>query len=162
MAGKRIQRIHGRIGAGEGTGAQQQGQMTPGRHGNRADPLRVEVPFPGLGPDQPHGPLPVFPGRLVHGKPLRPRRAVHQVHALEAQGGERLFPLGHRTDVAAVLVGAAGDEDHAGAVGMFRRCGCASGIFFSEGQSGWISWAIARLYPQRRMPRRKAFLFIPV
>ena len=90
-------------------------------HADRADPLGLEAPFLRRGADEPHGPLAVLPAAPVARGALRPRRAVDEVHALEAEVRETLLPHLDEPHVAAALVAAAGDEDHAPAVRVRRR-----------------------------------------
>ena len=118
VAGKLVDLVNRLIGRRFRTGSQQQGQMPAGRHAHRPDFLRIISPFFGLAADHAHRPLTVLPGTLVNGKALRTRGAVHKIHALHAKGGELLAPVFDQVHVAAILVGAAGNQDHAGPVGI--------------------------------------------
>ena len=79
------------------TGSQHQGQVTAGRHAHDTDLFGIVAAFLGLAADHAHRPLTVFPGTLVNGKALRTRGAVHKT---------------------AVLIRSAGNQDHAGPVGV--------------------------------------------
>ena len=92
-----------------------------GGHRDRADPIGVKPALHRLRADEPHRALPVLPRALVEREALRARRAVDEVHALEAGRGELLPPHVHKPDVAAVFVGAARDQDHAAAVRLLGR-----------------------------------------
>ena len=113
VAGQLVEFVHGVIGPGLGTRGQQQGQMGAGRHRDDADLLRIEATHFRFAPYAAHRPLTVFPGRLVDGKARRPRRPVHEVHALDADFREFFLPVSDEPHVAAILIGAARDEDHA-------------------------------------------------
>ena len=115
-----VQLVYGRIGLGLRSRGQQERQMRTGRHGHRTDLLRVIASLFSLVPHQPYGPLTIIPGRLVNGKTLGTGSAVYQAHALDAQTGEFLFPVLDERHVTGVVIGAAGDEDHTGAVGLLR------------------------------------------
>ena len=85
----------------------------------RADLLRVEPAFLRLAADEPDGALPVLPRALVDRQPLRARRPVGEAHANEPEFGELLRDPVNPLPVAAILITAAGNEQHASAV--FRR-----------------------------------------
>ena len=90
--------------------------MGAGRHGDDTNLLGIETALLGLASDHAHGTLSVFPGRLVYGQTHGSRGSVDEVHALESQLGELLVPFLDEAHIAAVLVAAARNENHAAAV----------------------------------------------
>ena len=83
------------------------------RHRNRSDFLRVETALLGFAANEAHGTLGVFPCRLIDGQSLGARCAIHEIHALNALAGEALTPLLYKVHIAAALVSAARNQNHA-------------------------------------------------
>ena len=123
MARDVVQRVDACVGRGLRAGGEQERQVRSGGHADHTDAVGVEAALFRLAAHEAHGALTVFPGGLPVGDALRARGAVHEVHALDARGGELLVPFVNQTDVHGTLVGAAGDQDHAGAVAHFLRGG---------------------------------------
>ena len=80
------------VGGGERARREQRREVRACGHRDGADSLGVEAALRRLGADHPDGTLSVLPCALVDRQPLRTRRAVHEVDALEADGGELLRP----------------------------------------------------------------------
>ena len=120
VAGNIVHLVNGSISRRLGTGGQQKCQVGAGRHGNHSNFLRVKAPLGRLPANHSYGPLAIFPGRLVDGKTHGTGSAVNKVDALDAQLGKLFVPHLNEPHVAANLVAATGDENHAGSVGVFR------------------------------------------
>ena len=95
--------------------------MSTRRHADDADLLGIESALLRIAADEPHRALSVLPRALVTGQALRPRRAVNEVDALKTDLRQFVAPELDEPDVTAVLVTAAGNEDHAPAVRVRRR-----------------------------------------
>jgi hypothetical protein len=87
----------------------------------RSDLLRVESSFLRIVADETDGALPILPRALVDRQPLRTRRPVGEAHANEPEFGELFRDPVNPHPVAATLITAAGNEQHASAV-FLRRC----------------------------------------
>ena len=121
VAGDVVEFVDPLVGGRERARREERREVGAGGHRDRSDPLGVEAALHRLGANEPDRALSVLPRALVDGEAFRARRAVDEVHALEAGGRELPLPHVHEPDVAAVLVGAARDQDHAAAVRLLGR-----------------------------------------
>jgi len=87
----------------------------------RTDLLRVESSFFRVVADETDGALPILPSALVDRQPLRTRRTVGEAGANEPEFGELLRDPVNPHPVAATVITAAGNEQHASAVFLRRR-----------------------------------------
>ena len=116
VAGHGVELVDGRVGRRLRTGGEEQSQVRAGRHAYHAYLLGIETTLASLAAHHAHSALAVLPRRLIYGQSRRPRRAIYEVDALEAQLREAFAPPFDEAHVAAVVVGATGDENHAAAV----------------------------------------------
>ena len=120
VAGNGIQLIYRFVCRSFRTGGQQQGEVPACRHPYRSYLFRVETTLFGFAADHTHSPLAILPGSLVVGDTLRTGGAVYEIYALHAQLGEFLVPHLDQPNIAAVVVTAAGNQDHTRSVGVGR------------------------------------------
>ena len=98
---------------------EQSSEMRASRHRNYTDFLGIESALLGLGTDEAHRALSVFPSRLIDRKSFRAGSTIAEVHHLKTGLTETIRP--HFTDmmnVAAALIRAAGDHNDDAAVGL--------------------------------------------
>ena len=120
VAGNGIQFIYRFVCRGLRTGGQQQCEVPAGRHSYRSYFFGVETTLLGFAADHAHSPLAILPGSLVVGDTLRTGGAVYEIDALHAQLGEFLVPHLDQPHIAAVVVTAAGNQDHTRSIGVGR------------------------------------------